>query len=112
MLKRIRGKQNLNMFKREREEAKIDLIPPPNSFFHSSQLSKNDPKKNKWKQIHHQQSRLDKTTANVNTITMFDLRLTAHYLIYFNTRKSYSGYQYMYKTESFLGTVAVKWSMI
>lgn len=57
---RMRGKQNLNKFKREWEEAKTYLIPPPNSFNHSNQLPKKYPKKNKLKQIHHQQSRQDK----------------------------------------------------
>lgn len=34
----MRGKQTLNMFEREWEEAKTYLVPPPNSLTHSNQL--------------------------------------------------------------------------
>lgn len=69
--RRIRGKQNLNMFKTEWEEAQTFLIPPPYVFTYSNLTCKKYPKKNNLKQIHNQQSHLDKKTANaINQIIL------------------------------------------
>lgn len=56
MPKRMRAKQK-TCSKREWGAAQTYLIPPPNSFSPSSHLRQTYPKKNKRKQIHHQQSR-------------------------------------------------------